>query len=450
MTALMYSQAGLLPQESKFATIADFMVSLMLRNFATNTWYFCTQNSDGQTIHSEPGAIIASPSQAGDPETDQDYVHHWVRDAAICVRRAVHEKIPSKEIFRDHAQFSRITQLAALNDGKTVGHAAYRIDGSVRPWSEQSDGPALRIISLLDAYDLLKGDATASAAIQQVVQTDLAYLLQVYAAPTHNLWEETVGLSFFARSVQKRAFEELKERVPAWIPNAASVDQAIDVLGQRLEDHWDEIAGYYRSILSPQEGTRGVNINIDVLLTTVYGERSVQAPRIIRSAAAIRDAFEPLYPINAADAEREIGPLIGRYPEDDYDGDVLEQPNEGHPWPVSTAVFAEFYYTLAKEIGALPSFTITPDTRRFFAQIGVSAQSTMQAGTPAFRDLVAALVLAGDKMLRAVVFHSDHLELNEQNDRHTGFAKSVRNLTWSYAAFISAARARVLAPAVTS
>ena len=43
-------------------------------------------------------------------------------------------------------------------------------------------------------------------------------------------------------------------------------------------------------------------------------------------------------------------------------------------------------------------------------------------------------------MLAAVLYHSDHLELSEQFDRDSGYEKSVRNLTWSYAAFLSAVR----------
>ena len=45
-------------------------------------------------------------------------------------------------------------------------------------------------------------------------------------------------------------------------------------------------------------------------------------------------------------------------------------------------------------------------------------------------------------MLQAIVFHSDHFELSEQFDAVTGFEKSVRNLSWSYATFLSAIRAR--------
>jgi len=49
---------------------------------------------------------------------------------------------------------------------------------------------------------------------------------------------------------------------------------------------------------------------------------------------------------------------------------------------------------------------------------------------------------AGDAMLRAVIYHGDGLELSEQFDGVTGFEKSVKNLTWSYAAYLSAVRAK--------
>ena len=53
-----------------------------------------------------------------------------------------------------------------------------------------------------------------------------------------------------------------------------------------------------------------------------------------------------------------------------------------------------------------------------------------------------ALQAAGDQMLQAVVFHSDNLELSEQFDATTGYEKSVSNLSWSYASFLSAVRAK--------
>ena len=54
----------------------------------------------------------------------------------------------------------------------------------------------------------------------------------------------------------------------------------------------------------------------------------------------------------------------------------------------------------------------------------------------------AALQAVGDQMLQAVIFRSDNLELSEQFDATTGYEKSVSNLSWSYASFLSAIRAR--------
>ena len=66
--------------------------------------------------------------------------------------------------------------------------------------------------------------------------------------------------------------------------------------------------------------------------------------------------------------------------------------------------------------------------------------SSSMTVTPA----AAATALQGaeDQMLQAVIFHSDNLELSEQFDAATGYEKSVSNLTWSYASYLSAVRAR--------
>ena len=67
-------------------------------------------------------------------------------------------------------------------------------------------------------------------------------------------------------------------------------------------------------------------------------------------------------------------------------------------------------------------------------------QAIGAATTPAAA--AAALQAAGDQMLQAVIFHSDNLELSEQFDATTGYEKSLSNLSWSYASFLSAVRAR--------
>jgi glucoamylase len=176
------------------------------------------------------------------------------------------------------------------------------------------------------------------------------------------------------------------------------------------------------------------------VMAAVYGAESVTDSRLLATAAQLRaqwaDPGKYFYPINGDDAKRGIGPLLGRYPGDLYDGDTDALAGD-HPWALCTANFAELYYRLAGKISSSRTVPADSLSAPFFAQVGVDA------GT---EPLVAAAALraAGDRMLRAIVFHSDHFELSEQFDAVTGYEKSVSNLSWSYAAFLSAVRARAL------
>jgi glucoamylase len=99
-----------------------------------------------------------------------------------------------------------------------------------------------------------------------------------------------------------------------------------------------------------------------------------------------------------------------------------------------TSAFAELYYRVASALEAVEAVPTDPLTTTFMDQIeGSKASPTDAAQT--LRD-------AGDAMLRGLIFHSDNLELSEQFDRDTGFQRSISNLTWSYASFLSAVRAR--------
>ena len=141
------------------------------------------------------------------------------------------------------------------------------------------------------------------------------------------------------------------------------------------------------------------------------------------------------YPINGADQQRGIGPMLGRYPGDTYDGDTADPQTRDHPWAISTAVFAELYYQLAQQVSSSGTVPLDSLSATFFSQIAVNASTTPAAAA-------AALQGAGDQMLQALVFHSDHFELSEQFDATSGYEKSVSNLSWSYASFLSAVRAK--------
>jgi hypothetical protein len=99
----------------------------------------------------------------------------------------------------------------------------------------------------------------------------------------------------------------------------------------------------------------GYDANIDIVLAPLYGDIPVTDSRVLATAARLRQQWaDPsstvYYPINGADAARGVGPLLGRYPDDTYDGDVTEPVNGGHPWPVSSACLADLYYRVAAHV----------------------------------------------------------------------------------------------------
>jgi glucoamylase len=448
MPELRYATTRTAAAKTDPSVVATFMLGLMLRNVSSDGFVFVDpsdlQGHGGQPRFSLPGCIIASPSF---PENlavvDQNYVWNWVRDAAITAIEMAAAGLPvdpdtGSGPLQDYVTFADICQ---RNAGGDLSYAVFTIDGQPRTaWSHQHDGPALQVLALLRAWEQL-GEGARQVA-QRVLENDLAFVLEHYQEPRFNLWEEVEGQSFFTRAVQLRCLQEVRDN-SLGLPVPAGVDEPIAWLTARLAEHWDDAQGCYVSILEPDRPLDRYDPNIDIVLAALYGAVDVTDPRLLATAARLRQQWEDpaspvFYPVNGADAQQGLGPLLGRYPGDVYDGNFSDdgsgpQPTD-HPWAVSSAALAELYYRVAAAVsgGTLPT---DPLTQPFFDQVGVTADASGQTAATALRD-------AGDRILRAVIHHSDHLELSEQFDGRTGYEKSVRNLTWSYASFLSAARAR--------
>jgi glucoamylase len=129
------------------------------------------------------------------------------------------------------------------------------------------------------------------------------------------------------------------------------------------------------------------------------GPHSVRDRRVEQTQEAIEAFFADEFPVNRGRA----APLLGRYRGDTYFG--------GGAWYPTTLAAAGLCYRRARHA--------------------------------ADRD---AIVARGDAFMQAVrdVTPADGT-MSEQIDRVTGAPTSARHLTWSYAAFISAARARAQA-----
>jgi glucoamylase len=429
-------------QRANLEATAQHMLSLMLRNISSDGFQFTDPANPGR--FSRPGCIIAAPCYpAGTPGVDQDYVFNWTRDAAMAAMEIAAAKMPRRpgtgvQTLIDYVNFARLCQDRAT---PTVAHACYTIEGESRPWTEQADGPALQTLALLRAFPQLghPGQEVAS----QVIARNMDFMLSTRYEPTVNLWEEQAGYSFFARAVQLRCLREIAANTHG-IGVPQGTGEAIDWLNYALEGHWDGTR--YLSMLAPSDSgpvpvTDDYDPNIDIVMACAYGAVPCTDTRLLATAAQLRwqwsDSASPtFYQVNVSDGAHGLGPMMGRYPGDTYDGDVSDPVPGGHPWALCTCSFAELYYRLAADVSRTRSLPYDHLSSKFFGQVGIDADTP-----PA--EAVTLLERAGDAMLQAVIYHSsDDLELSEQFDATSGFEKSVSDLTWSYAAFLSAVRAR--------
>ncbi|MDP9793765.1 glucoamylase [Catenuloplanes nepalensis] len=432
-------QAGV--RRTDFRVIAQHMFSLMMRNVATDGFLFEDPVEPGR--FSAPGCVIAAPSYpANSPGVDQDYVFNWTRDAAITAMELAAAGMPARpsagvQPLEDYVRFAAICQGNAI---PTLAHACFTVEGVSRPWTEQNDGPALQTLAILQAFAQL--DEPTQAIARQVIGRNLDFLAEAYRQQTTNLWEEHAGYSFFARSVQLRCFREISANTIG-ITVPAGWQDATDWLQNALATHWDGTR--YLSLIGDgapptDPAGPGYDPNIDIVMAAIYGAIPVTDTRLLATAAELRaqwaDPQAPtVYPVNLTDQQLGIGPMVGRYPGDTYDGEVSDPVPGGHPWALTTCNFAELYYRLAAEVRAGGSVPYDALSAPLFTQIGVTDGTSPQ-------DTATALEQAGDRMLQAVIYHSDNLELSEQFDGTTGYCRSVSNLTWSYAAYLSAVRAK--------
>jgi glucoamylase len=430
MGELQYSRVTLTSAQSNLTAVAPYMFWLMFRNIASDGLVFEDPLNSG--VLSQPGCVLAAPSWENSlTHVTQDYVYNWTRDAAIAAIELAAGALPSNQPLIDYVQFAQTCQ----NSGGDFDRGSYLINGTPRNWTDQSDGPALQTLAVLQLFGQL--DAPTQGVANAVIAANLNFLQNAYQGETYNLWEEEYGASFFARSVQLRCFQTVTANtvgiaVPGWLSTA------IPWLENALEGHWN--GQYYQSMLPvPTDYRAPYDPNIDIVMAAIYGAVSVSDTKLLATAALLRsqwaDPASPyFYPINGADQQRGLGPMLGRYPGDVYDGDTDALVGD-HPWAVSTANFAELYYRLATQITTSGTVPLDNLSAGFFSQVGVDASTTPAAAA-------AALQSAGDQMLQAVLFHSDHLELSEQFDATSGYEKSVANLSWSYASFLSAVRAK--------
>lgn len=391
-----------------------------------------------------PGAVIAARTRVS-----PNYYYHWIRDAGLVIEALVEqyqsakstaEKSSIRRKVFEYLQFSKHVQLMDTLTG--LGEPKVHVDGT--PFNEmwgrpQNDSPAVRAISMTSFARVLASKGfqgliqdqlyRANFPADSVIKRDLEYTARHWRDSSWDLWEEVRGDHFYTRMVQRRALRdgaELAARLGDFGAAAFYASEA-RLLEIDLHTFWDEQRGYIRAtklVDGNRVGSEGLdnkhsNLDIAVILGLLHGARNdgfmpFDDPRVQATLQRIEKVFAEQYEINRRPGIP--GTAIGRYPEDAFSG---ADRSGGNPWVLATLAMAEAYYRTADEV---------------------------KASSP---NRAQEYLVKGDTFVERVRIHA-HLDgsLNEQIHSTTGFMHSVEDLTWSYAALLTAqaARKRALRP----
>ncbi|HYC09074.1 MAG TPA: glycoside hydrolase family 15 protein, partial [Steroidobacteraceae bacterium] len=347
-------------------------------------------------------------------------------------------------------------EIAALSGERLLADVRVNADGTpdfIRWGRPQTDGPALRAIALLrwrQEFPALCQDALLHAACTEVIGADLAFVLTYVRKPSRDLWEEESGYHYYTQLVQAEALH----RGADWLeeggqhPRAQACREAAAEALSRLDRFWSDSDGFYRSRSAVDSTAGHRDPDIAVVLAVLHAARagdrhSVLDPKAQATLTALEEFFEAEFVLNHGRPAGR-GPAMGRYPNDRYYG--------GGAWYLATLAAAEFYFRLAAALASGAPLPLTPENLRFRQRLEAAASagalaSVGAAGTAAAATEPTQLALErGDAIMRTVqAFTPEGGQLSEQFDRTSGAQTSAKHLSWSYAAFITAAASRAQA-----
>ena len=163
----------------------------------------------------------------------------------------------------------------------------------------------------------------------------------------------------------------------------------------------------------------------------IEGKVGLKSEEIMKTFMVLDQTFQKIYPINQQKRSYKLhmplGNAIGRYPEDTFFG--------GNPWFLLTSTFAEFCYRQAQL-----SEQKNMHYQKFHAKtLQMLSRFLYLDGKFSSQFMANAWKLKGDQYLARVLHHMDDSgHQSEQIDKNSGELRGARDLTWSYAAFLTA------------
>jgi glucoamylase len=204
----------------------------------------------------------------------------------------------------------------------------------------------------------------------------------------------------------------------------------------------------YTDIVNTNDGRSGKDANtvlasihiFDPVLGCDANTFQPCSDKALSNLKAVVDSFR-FYRINSG-IPTGTAIAVGRYSEDSY--------YSGNPWYLNTLAVAEQLYDAVFVWKKQGSITVTSQSLPFFRDLvsGVSA-GTYNTGTSTYTSLLNAVSNYADGFVNVVAtYAASNGSLSEQFSKDDGRPLSAKDLTWSYAAFLTAAarRAGVVPP----
>ncbi|KAF7118916.1 hypothetical protein CNMCM5793_008552 [Aspergillus hiratsukae] len=392
----------------------------------------------------KPGVIIASPSTS-----DPDYYFTWTRDAALTMKVLVDLfrngnlglQIVIEEYVNSQAYLQTVSNPSGGLSSGGLGEPKYNVDMTAftGDWGRpQRDGPALRATALVDFGNWLIDNGYSSYAVNNIwpiVRNDLSYVAQYWSQTGFDLWEEVNSMSFFTVAAQHRALVEgsaFASRVGA---SCSWCDSQAPQILCYMQSFW---TGSYINA-NTGGGRSGKDANTVLASIHIFDpaagcdDTTFQpcSPRALANHKVYTDSFRSIYSINSGVAQG-AAVSVGRYPEDVY--------YNGNPWFLTTLAAAEQLYDAIYQWKKIGSITITSTSLAFFKDIYSSAAvGTYASGSSTFTAIINAVKTYADGYVSIVETHAmNNGSLSEQFDKTYGTSLSARDLTWSYAALLTA------------
>ncbi|KAL8969690.1 MAG: hypothetical protein Q9183_001879 [Haloplaca sp. 2 TL-2023] len=365
----------------------------------------------------DSGIVVASPSRV-----DPDYFYTWTRDAALTFKVLIDHFIAGETSLQprieDYISAQAVLQTVTnpsgdLTDGSGLGEPKFEVNSTAfeSPWGRpQRDGPALRATALI-AYSqwLLDNgrEREVSTTIWPIISNDLSYVGQYWNQTGFDLWEESEGSSFFTIAVQHRSLVEgqaLAERIGATCSSCAS--QAAQVLCF-LQAFWNGqfvISNINARSIRNGRDANSILASIQTFDPDAACDDATFQPcssRALSNHKMVTDSFRPLYSINAGIPNVYQFDRLGSL-------DVVR---------TSLPFYQDLYPSVA--IGTYPK------------------------DSPVYNEVISAIKNYADGYVGIVQKYTpSDGSLAEQYSGEDGTPKSATDLTWSYAAFLTAVARR--------